>query len=337
MLDFLGLPDLRTGQRSDREKTSPTRTSNIGRTMTAIASPTVEPRYGALVVSLDFELHWGIRDNQRADGPYRQNLLGARRAIPRILDLFEEFDIGATWATVGFLFAHTQRELVEFSPKKRPEYQNKALDAYQEVIGADEKSDPLHFAPSLIAEIRRRPRQELATHTFSHYYCQEAGQTEETFREDLQSAVKIAAQSGVKLRSIVFPRNQYAEQYNHVLREFGITSYRGTERHRMYEGSSRERQRAVWRRGARILDNYLNISGPNTTEWRDIPGRDGLCNIPSSRFLRPYSKPFAAFEPLRLCRILNALDDAAHSQRIFHLNCHPPTSRSNLQDNLQVR
>ena len=62
------------------------------------------PPFGALVISLDFELHWGVRDKRPVDGPYRENLLGAREAIPQMLDLFEEFGVAATWATVGFLF-----------------------------------------------------------------------------------------------------------------------------------------------------------------------------------------------------------------------------------------
>ena len=48
---------------------------------------------GALVLSLDFELHWGVRDHQPAEGPYRANLLGARAVIPRLLDMFQEFEM----------------------------------------------------------------------------------------------------------------------------------------------------------------------------------------------------------------------------------------------------
>jgi hypothetical protein len=64
---------------------------------------------GALVISLDFELLWGVRDLYPADGgTYRANLLGARTAIPKLLQLFEEFEIAATWATVGMLFANSR-------------------------------------------------------------------------------------------------------------------------------------------------------------------------------------------------------------------------------------
>ena len=38
----------------------------------------VPPRTGALVLSLDFELAWGVRDTLGSDGPYRGHLLGAR-------------------------------------------------------------------------------------------------------------------------------------------------------------------------------------------------------------------------------------------------------------------
>lgn len=294
------------------------------------------PGYGALVISLDFELHWGVRDSQPVNGPYRANLLGARAAVPRMLDLFEEFDIGATWATVGFLFARSRMELERFSPILRPEYAIKTLDPYQEPLGESEADDPLHFAPSLIEEICRRRRQELATHTFSHYYCQEEGETAATFREDLLSACRIAERYKAKMRSIVFPRMQYKAEYAPILREMGITSYRGTERHWMYSGESVAAQRTPWRRAARIADNYISLSGSNITHWSDVPQEDGLCNIASSRFLRPYSETLAMIEPLRLHRMLSALEAAAENKAIFHLNWHPHNFGLNLEANLRV-
>src|SRR5215218_1692446 len=129
------------------------------------------PRYGALVISLDFEFHWGVRHTTPPDGPYRRNLLGVWEAVPKMLALFEEYGIAATWATVGFLFAKSRQELEEFSPSVKPLYANPLLSPYQEPIGESEIDDPLHFTPSLIDVIRKTPHQELATHTFSHYYC----------------------------------------------------------------------------------------------------------------------------------------------------------------------
>jgi hypothetical protein len=74
------------------------------------------PGYGAFVISLDFELHWGVRDHEPPDGPYHANLLGARKAIPRLLELFEHYGISATWAIVGFLFAESREERRKFEP-----------------------------------------------------------------------------------------------------------------------------------------------------------------------------------------------------------------------------
>ena len=66
--------------------------------------------FGALVISLDFELYWGVRD-KRSLAQYGRNILGGRKAIPRMLDLFAERDVGATWATVGFVFCGSKDEV----------------------------------------------------------------------------------------------------------------------------------------------------------------------------------------------------------------------------------
>ncbi len=295
---------------------------------------TTLPAFGAFVISLDFELHWGVRDTAAPDGPYRNNLLGARQAVPRMLALFREFDAAATWATVGFLFARSERELREYSPKLRPAYRNPALDPYREPLGPDEAHDPLHYAPSLIEMIRNCPRQEMATHTFSHYYCLEEGQDLEMFRADIVAALAISADRGFPIRSIVLPRNQYLPAYGQVLRECGITIYRGTERHWMYQTGATSRQRTPWRRAARIIDNYLDLSGPNVTPWGAIPQPDGMSNVPSSRFLRSYSASLAALEPLRFQRIAKAMTQAAATGQIFHLNWHPHNFGLNLEENL---
>ena len=76
--------------------------------------PGQSQRAGALVISLDFELAWGVHDSLGSDGGYRDNLLGAREVIPRMLDLFREYEVEATWATVGLLFAASAEEREQF-------------------------------------------------------------------------------------------------------------------------------------------------------------------------------------------------------------------------------
>ncbi|HLM62313.1 MAG TPA: hypothetical protein VK308_16035, partial [Pyrinomonadaceae bacterium] len=79
-------------------------------------------KIGAFVISLDFEIHWGVRDYKPSDGDYRPHLLGERQAVPAMLELFKEFEVAATWATVGFLFAKSKAELEKYKPKVLPEY-----------------------------------------------------------------------------------------------------------------------------------------------------------------------------------------------------------------------
>lgn len=289
---------------------------------------------GALVISLDFELHWGVRDKRPATGGYRTNLLGARAAIPQILDLFEEFDIAGTWATVGFLFAQSRSEFDEFRPAIRPHYTDPVLDAYREQIGVSEADDPLHYAPSLVRLISSRHNQEIATHTYSHYYCLEPGQTRQAFRADLKSAVHIASQQGISLKSIVFPRNQVNLAYCDLLAEVGITCYRGTESTWLHRARSRSEENLTVR-GPRLLDHYLPLTGDKTVPWADIIDATGLANVRASTFLRPYSPGLGAVDGMRLLRITKALHTAAEEGSIFHIWWHPHNFGVHTAENLQ--
>ena len=54
---------------------------------------------GTLIVSLDFELFWGMLDVCPLE-KYQDHVLGGRKAIPGLLALFQKYGIHATWATV---------------------------------------------------------------------------------------------------------------------------------------------------------------------------------------------------------------------------------------------
>lgn len=293
------------------------------------------PNHGAFVISLDFEIIWGVCDKPDVRSYYLNNLLGVRQVIPALLDMFHSYGIHATFATVGMLFAETRDELLAALPALQPDYEQQRLSPYDGEIaraGQHEADDPLHFAASLIRMIQQTPHQEIACHTFCHYYCLEKGQTTETFRADIEAAVRIAAQKGVKLESLVFPRNQFNEDYIEVLRQLGFTNYRGNEHSWMYEARSRDSERRV-RKAARLLDTYINLSGHHIHHWKDLTGTAPF-NIPASRFLRPYSRKLDFLEPLRLRRILNDMTEAARQNAIYHLWWHPHNFGVNLEENL---
>jgi peptidoglycan/xylan/chitin deacetylase (PgdA/CDA1 family) len=294
---------------------------------------TIERQSGALIISLDFELHWGLRDITSVHGS-RHKLLGEREAVPRILAMFREYQVAATWATVGFLFAQSKDELEALSPVLRPQYTDVSLSPYDEPLGNSEIEDLLHFAPSLIEAIRVTPRQEVATHTFSHYYCCEPGQNRETFAADLKSALTIADQRGVRIRSIVFPRNQHNPEYDDVLVNAGIICYRGNQRSWMYR-FSRAGGETPWRRAARLLDAYANVSGLQTGRWKElVNGSHRLCNLPASFFLRPFSPRLRHLQELHFRRIAASLRRAAAEGEVIHIWWHPHDFGIHPQQNL---
>mgnify|MGYP003311698976 CR=1 FL=1 len=84
---------------------------------------------GTFMVSLDFELFWGMLEVVSQES-YRDNVLGGKKAIGQLLQLFETYGIHATWATVGFLFADNYEELAGFLPNLRPGYAKAELDGY---------------------------------------------------------------------------------------------------------------------------------------------------------------------------------------------------------------
>ena len=286
------------------------------------------PPCGALVISLDFEIHWGLRDQMGTGGPYRQNLLGVREAVPRMLEMFAEFEVAATWATVGFLFAASRDELERSSPALKPSYTDPALSPYAEPLGRGEADDPFHFAPSLIDEVRATPRQELETHTFSHYYTLAPGQSAAEFAADLRSAREIAARRGVEFRSIVFPRNQHNPAYDPVLLDAGLLCYRGLPRAHPYRGDSAA-QRLV-----RLGDAYVDVAGEHTTPWAAVPQESGLCNVPGSFFLRPFVPRLRHADGLRLRRMARAIRGAALRREIVHLWWHPHNFGRHTDENL---
>lgn len=278
---------------------------------------------GKFVISLDFELLWGVRDAQSIES-YGKNILGVWEMLPKLLELFEQYEVSATFATVGFLFASDPEEASKFSPKLKPTYKEKDLDPYLcllEGSAINKEHANYWFAPQLIDLIKQYPDHEIASHTYSHFYCLEPGQTKGPFRSDTEAAVEIAAKKNVEIKSFIFPRNQINEQYLDVLEELGITSYRGHER-TWYHTPANIKGDHWGKRAMRLFDAYLNISGHNCYNLEEL-GLKPPYNIPSSRFLRPYNPSLSSLEPLRLKRIIRGMEHAARNKKVYHLWWHP--------------
>jgi len=292
-------------------------------------------RPGALVISLDFELHWGMRDHVAPDDARYRRLPEARRAVRDLVTLFGARNIRATWATVGFLFASNRRELEAHAPTLRPIYARPELNPYVEAMGPDEEHDPEHLAGSLVDLIGASAGQEIGSHTFSHYYCLEPGQSEATFRADLAAAQSIARGRGLELTSLVLPRNQWNPAYTDAVLALGFRCIRGPQRTRGHEARPSGGRNAL-RRGARLADTYVGVSPPPTTQWDEVLSPSGLCDVPASAFLRPFNPARRLLEPLRRARLRSGLRQAARHGRIFHLWWHPHNFSQHLSENVAL-
>lgn len=286
---------------------------------------------GTFVISLDFELMWGVRDH--ADrSTYGKNVLGARVAVPRMLDLFERTGLRATWATVGFLFCEGKDDLLASLPEVQPRYTTKRLSnyGYFDELGASEKDDPYAFAPSLIAKIKDTPGQEIATHTLSHFYCLEDGPSLASFAADLETASTLAARSGVALRSIVFPRNQYSPAHLDVCARAGLTHFRGNQTAWAYRATKGTGQTKA-RRALRLMDAYSGVLGAQASE---ITRQNSLVNVPASRFLRPNAGKLAPLHPAHIATIKRGMTRAAQGGKTYHLWWHPHNFGLGLEANM---
>ena len=271
---------------------------------------------GTLIVSLDFELFWGMLDVCPLE-TYQDNVLGGRKAIPKLLELFQKHGIHATWAAVGFLFAENYEEVRRYFPENKPGYANEKLNAYREFakIGKNEQEAPCFYAPSLLEKIAAVPGQEIGSHTFSHYYCREAGQTPEQFAEDLAAAKAIAGDHGYHLTSVILPRNQCEPEYTDILRQAGFTAYRDEENDWIYN----KVKSGLLFKVLRTLDMYLPLTGQGGYTPKC---EGGIWNLTGSRMFRPI-RPHLPLERLKIRRIKRQMLHAAKNGLTFHLWWHP--------------
>ena len=270
-----------------------------------------------LIVSLDFELFWGMQDGWELS-EYEANVLGGRKAIPQMLELFQKHGIHATWATVGFLFGKDEAELRRYFPRQLPTYGNAALSTYRcfGQIGTNEEDALCYYGSSLVEKIAAVPGQEIGSHTFSHYYCREAGQTTDQFRADMASAKAIGEAHGFDLKSVVLPRNQCEPEYTRVLTDLGFTTYRDEESDWIHE---KVKFRPLMRL-LRLADVYLPLTGQGGYEPKI---EDGIVNLVGSRMYKPFFKPLAFLEGLKVHRIKGQMRHAAKTGKTFHLWWHP--------------
>ena len=280
------------------------------------------------VISLDFELLWGIFDkvNPSEKLEYFEN---TRAVIPEILALFKKYNIRATWATVGMLFNKNWEEWKLNFPEALPGYKNSDLSAYsfgQRNLKAI--SAKMCFAEEIIEHIAKTDGQEIGTHTYSHFYCLEKGQDLESFKADLVKCIELAKNRNIELKSLVFPRNQFNADYLKVCSDLGITSVRSNPNNWYWQNTQKESlSQKIFRTGDAYFglnDKSYKLEKMNASEYPVLQ--------PASRLLRPYSAGIT--NKLKLKRIKDEITHAAKQDEVYHLWWHPHNFGYNSKNNL---
>jgi peptidoglycan/xylan/chitin deacetylase (PgdA/CDA1 family) len=253
------------------------------------------------------------------------------RAVREMLRVFQEYDVNATWATVGFLFLNGAEDLKSNIPYLTPKYVREEFCPYK-YLEKNNLEPRYHFAPDLIQLIKRQGGQEIGSHTFSHYYCLEEGQSADHFESDLSLAVQIAKRYGISIKSLVFPRNETNPEYFPILLRLGVKCYRGNQNSWLYKASTEDQQTYI-ARGLRLADAYFNLTGHNTYGLESCVHSKPF-NFPASFFLRPYSAKLARLDWFRLKRIKDSMTYAALNNHVFHLWWHPHNFGSNIDKNI---
>lgn len=289
---------------------------------------------GFLVISLDYELMWGVRDHYSIDD-YGSNVLGSYASLDQTIKLFNDYGIKATIATVGLMALNDINDYYKFKPKSVPTYNKRNLSPYDFIDHLDTNrfNDKYYFCPINIRNLTKNSLVELASHTFSHYYCNEKGSNISTFILDVVSGnLALKEISGKNITSLVLPRNQINNDFIKSLGNTGIKVVRGKDFqwYNVFEDNNLKFLTRIFR----LLDSYINISGHNSFTLLNVYKLNGIVILPGSRFLRPFKSGFLSW--LQLQRIKRSMYFAAKNNKVYHLWWHPENHGKNIDANLEI-
>lgn len=279
---------------------------------------------GIFTISLDFELHWGVfdkRDREARTNCYQNTI----QLVPRLLALFEKYEVHVTWATVGALFAKDREEWEQLKPSTLPRYELQKYSAYTYIDrnGLTSEYYFAHFAPEAVKSILNYQGQELGTHTFGHYYCLERQPGFEAFDADLKAAQKAASKFNSHPVSLVFPRNQFNQECLDICYQNNIKVVRSNPANWFWEPIA-DGESQLMRKVFRTGDAYVPLGRRTSYPLSAVSAKPGEpIQVPASRFLRPWSPKHKLANALSYRRLLSELKTAAVKEECYHLWWHP--------------
>lgn len=261
---------------------------------------------GSVVLSLDAELGWGFHDFA---SPPAARVENARMGWKRLIDLFDEFEIPATWAVVGHLFLDECDG--QHASHPTPD------DWFDAEHGRWRTRPDLRFADGLIDRLQGAAvDHDVGCHSFSHVLFSAPGTSRTLAVAELEASVELAREHGVSFDSFVFPRNRVG--HRDTLAEHGFRCYRGN-------APTRRVDDLPLGRPLRKLTEATVDAPPLVEPRRDV---FGLVNVPASLYLFGFeglarSVAETVWDDPVVRQAERGIDAAAHENRVFHMWLHP--------------
>ncbi|MDG5819577.1 polysaccharide deacetylase family protein [Natronococcus sp. A-GB7] len=265
---------------------------------------------GKVVISLDAELGWGFHDREVPESLLRNT----RENWLHLRDLFDAYEVPATWAVTGHLFLDSCPRCHRDHPAGER--------CCQHAVGDLEAND-VWCADELVGEIADAAvDHEIGGHGFTHVHLEHERMSEEFAAREIENCTRAAAQKGYDLSSFVFPVNRV--RHRDLLAEHGFECYRGVNR-------LLEERGTIGRQLTKVSSAVVGKPTPPIVE----PHVDeyGLVNVPASIYLfnfgQEYEKPFAALGKDPVLRQVKAgIDEVAETDGVLHLWLHPHNLRT---------
>ena len=262
-----------------------------------------------MLISIDTEMAWGI---VHRGSPNTYDWPEEREVLAALLDVFDRYEVPATWAIVGHLFLDGCERIGGRAHPEiiRPDYAWRDADWFADDPCEAATTTSRWYAPDLVeAIIERATAHEIASHGFSHVMIGAEGCSAEAFDSELRAAAEAARRFDVRLRSFVYPRNSVGHQ--DVLRRHGYVAYRGA-RPDPFAALPGLRGRLV-RTADQIRPTRLSVVSP--------VDEDGLWNFPATALYGMDRRRGDA--RLWHHQLERRLDHAARHGGLFHLWFHP--------------
>lgn len=260
------------------------------------------------MISLDAELAWGLHDRYPLSTAEKRRVSLARPAWSRLVELFGEHGIPATWAVVGALLVEDETEFLDEHPLS-----DRWFATYRDDV--TERPERWRGTDLVEAVVDADVEHELGCHSFSHVVFSDA--TPEVAEAECRLARAVGERYDLEFTSFVFPRNEIGNRA--ALSGTGFVCFRSRRPYRLPAIPG-------LRGGAALAGGLTRTAGPPMV----VPRIDeyGLVEIPSSLFVGKHRGPIGsaitalAEDPtVRLAKL--GIDEAARTGGLFHMWLHP--------------